>query len=391
MKEIHIPALGESIVEATIAKWRKKQGQSVISDEVLLEIETEKVTMEVCAPCSGILSEILKSEGSIVNVGEVVGKVAEGKPASQTPSSSQATTASNPAAQTAEILSPAVRKIVAENHLNTDQIQGSGKDARITKGDALAAINSFYNQPINQALTQPIDSEKQTERVKMSRLRKTIAARLKESQNTAAILTTFNEVDMSRVMSLRQQFKDEFEKQHQTKLGFMSFFIKAAVSALQQFPAVNAQIEGDDIIYKNYYDIGVAIGSDAGLVVPVIRNANELSFAEIEGKILEFSKRAKDGKLSMDDLSGATFSISNGGTYGSLLSTPIINPPQSGILGMHKIQNRPVVVNEQIVIRPMMYLALSYDHRLVDGKEAVSFLVHIKNIIENPERMLFSL
>jgi 2-oxoglutarate dehydrogenase E2 component (dihydrolipoamide succinyltransferase) len=392
MKQIIIPALGESISEATIAKWYKKPGESVKIDEVLLEVETEKVTMEVCAPCSGIVELILKQENEIVGVGEIVGNIKEGAFADSAPKAPEpsASAASSYAIQDQQ-LAPSVRKIVAENNLQPNGIAGSGKDGRITKGDALNALES------KPAVIQPVSipavstSSAQVERVRMSRLRKTIAQRLKDSQNTAAILTTFNEVDMSKVMELRKKYKDEFEKRHQTKLGFMSFFVKAVVKSLQEIPAVNAEIDGDDIVYKNYYDIGVAVGTDQGLVVPVLRGAENLSFAEIEIEIAKLGKKAKEGKLTMAELTGGTFSISNGGTYGSLLSTPIINPPQSGILGMHKIQERAMVVNGKIEILPMMYLALSYDHRLIDGKEAVTFLVKVKEAIEDPERLLFDL
>jgi len=390
MKQIQIPSLGESISEATIAKWYKKPGESVKIDEVLLEVETEKVTMEVCAPCSGVIESILKQENELVGVGEIVGNIKEGAVADSAPKAAepiQNNVSSNLAQE--QQLAPSVRKIVAENNLQPGAIAGSGKDGRITKGDALAALES---KPAVAASAPAVTtSSGQVERVRMSRLRKTIAQRLKDSQNTAAILTTFNEVDMSNVMELRKKYKDEFEKRHQTKLGFMSFFVKAVVKSLQEIPAVNAEIDGDDIVYKNYYDIGVAVGTDQGLVVPVLRGAENLSFAEIEIEIGKLGKKAKEGKLSMAELSGGTFSISNGGTYGSLLSTPIINPPQSGILGMHKIQERAMVVNGKIEIRQMMYLALSYDHRMVDGKEAVTFLVRVKDAIENPEKLLLDL
>jgi 2-oxoglutarate dehydrogenase E2 component (dihydrolipoamide succinyltransferase) len=385
MKEIIIPSLGESIVEATIAKWHKQPGQTVTNGQVILEVETEKVTMEVASPCDGVLKEVLQNEGATVAVGQLVGKIAEGASAAAAAIFSSAAP-SAPAHSASQELAPSVRKIVAENALDAEQINGTGKGGRITKFDALsAAAKPLAPQESN------LSSSNNVERVPMSRLRKTIAQRLKDSQNTAAILSTFNEVDMFKVMDLRQQYKEVFEKRHGTKLGFMSFFVKAVVNALQEIPSINAQIDGDDIIYKNYYDIGVAVGTNQGLVVPVLRGANTLGFAEIELAIASLGKKAREGKLTMADLSGGTFSISNGGTYGSLLSTPIINPPQSGILGMHKIQERAMVVAGKIEIRPMMYLALSYDHRLVDGKEAVTFLVRVKEAIEAPERLLLDL
>jgi 2-oxoglutarate dehydrogenase E2 component (dihydrolipoamide succinyltransferase) len=392
MKEIQIPSLGESITEATIAKWYKKQGESVKVDEILLEIETEKVTMEVCASCSGVIEQVLKNEGDVVSVGEIVGKIKEGSVSAAITESANVNAPSSKPLLTEDIsLSPAVRKIVADNNIAPSSIDGSGKDGRITKGDVLEALKNNVQNNIQTPVVSPNVSSNEVERVKMSRLRKTIAQRLKDSQNTAAILTTFNEVDMSKVMELRKIYKDEFEKRHQTKLGFMSFFVKAVVNALQEIPAVNAEIDGDYIVYKNYYDIGVAVGTDQGLVVPVLRGAQNLSFAEIEIEIGKLGKKAREGKLTMAELTGGTFSISNGGTYVSLLSTPIITPPQSGILGMHKIQERAMVVNGKIEIRPMMYLALSYDHRLVDGKEAVTFLVRVKDAIENPEKLLLDL
>lgn len=398
MKDIIIPSLGESIQEACIAKWYKTTGASVQVDEILLEIETEKVTMEVCAPCSGVIEQITKEQGQTVQVGQVVGFIKEGLSsavAAQTHSLCQlpAKPLSNDIS-----LSPAVRKMVAENNLSPGEMQGTSKGGRISKGDVighLAGISSGLSSSSSSALAGSNDDAQASSadimRVKMSRLRKTIAQRLKDSQNTAAILTTFNEIDMSKVMELRQKYKEDFEKRHQVKLGFMSFFVKAVVNALQEIPSINAEIDGEDIVYKNYYDIGVAVGTQQGLVVPILRGADNLSFAEIEIAIAMLGKKARDNKLSMADLTGGTFSISNGGTYGSLLSTPIINPPQSGILGMHKIQERAVVINGQIQARPMMYVALSYDHRLVDGKEAVTFLVRVKDAIESPEKMLLDL
>jgi 2-oxoglutarate dehydrogenase E2 component (dihydrolipoamide succinyltransferase) len=398
MKNIIIPSLGESITEATIAKWYKTQGASVQVDEILLEIETEKVTMEVCAPCSGVIEQITKEQGQNVEVGQIVGYIKEGAVNEGAISAAAHEKNSSKAALKESELSPAVRKMVAENNLLPQEIQGTGKDGRISKGDVIQAlakqpavsVNALIDVPA-AVVTSNAESSVNIERVKMSRLRKTIAQRLKDSQNTAAILTTFNEIDMSKVMELRQKYKEDFEKRHQTKLGFMSFFVKAVVNALQEIPSVNAEIDGDYIVYKNYYDIGVAVGTEQGLVVPTLRGANNLSFAEIEIEIAKLGKKARDNKLSMAELTGGTFSISNGGTYGSLLSTPIINPPQSGILGMHKIQERAVVISGRIEVRPMMYVALSYDHRLVDGKEAVTFLVRVKDAIESPEKLLLDL
>ncbi len=388
--QIVVPALGESVSEATIAKWHKKAGDVVKIDELLLELETEKVTLEVNAMAEGVLEQILKTDGATVVVGEVVGQIAEGALAKKSPA--PVATAAAPEAKAAPVVSqdlaPSVAKLVAENNLNPANIAGSGKDSRITKGDVLAVLASPPAQAIS---VTPIASDKPVERVKMSRLRKTIAQRLKDSQNTAAILTTFNEIDMSNVINLRQRYREEFEKKHGVKLGFMSFFLKATVAALKAIPSVNAEINGDDIVYKNYYDIGVAVGTEQGLVVPVVRNSDQLSFAEVEQAIANLGKRAREGKLAMSDLAGGTFSISNGGVYGSLLSTPIINPPQSGILGLHKTEERPVAINGKVEIRPLTYVALSYDHRIIDGKEAVTFLVKVKEAIENPERLLLNL
>lgn len=490
--EIKTPALGESISEATVAKWLKKSGEVVKVDEPILELETEKVTLEISSPSSGVLSSIVKPEGETVGVGDLLGIVEEGAIVSgagvgvgttagadatashgitdrvntSSMSSVGSTTATGDGAafgfgsgssagsaggsgeinnsgnqadtrpetriETKKIsslnkeiiinLPPAVSRMVKENNLNPSDIAGTGKHNQITKGDVInymessiqgsGSVSQGYGTGSAQVLSQgngdfqksscelsnlssyatnSCDGGKEVERVKMSRLRKTIAARLKESQNTAAILTTFNEIDMQNVMNLESKFKDDFEKNHKVKLGFMSFFVKATVNALKEIPAVNAEIEGDYLVYKNYYDIGVAVGTEQGLVVPVIRNCDKLSFAGVEKEIAEYGKKAREGKLSMSDMSGGTFTISNGGVYGSLLSTPIINPPQSGILGMHKIQERPVVVNGKIEIRPMMYIALSYDHRIIDGKEAVTFLIRIKQAIEDPERLLLGL
>lgn len=418
---IVVPTLGESISEATIAKWHKKAGDSVNADEIILELETEKVTLEINAPISGVIETISKGEGDNVTVGETIGSIKAGSgsnakasgeqkvmndpvhPKAKDDSKQEDTSQSSVAKDQLnkeETMPPSVRKLVTENNLNVNDIPGTGKDGRVTKEDALSFINNNQSKDSGALSTDSADtmnaatfdsSNKPVERVRMSRLRKTIAQRLKDSQNTAAILTTFNEIDMSALMALRKQHKEEFEKTHGVKLGIMSFFVKAVIGALQDVPSVNAELDGDDIIYKKYYDIGVAVGTDQGLVVPIVRGANKLSFAGIEKSISALAVKAREGALSISDLTGGTFSITNGGVYGSLLSTPIINPPQTGILGMHNTQQRPMVVNGQIEIRPMMYVALSYDHRIIDGKEAVTFLVKIKQSIENPERMLFSL
>jgi 2-oxoglutarate dehydrogenase E2 component (dihydrolipoamide succinyltransferase) len=385
--EIKVPALGESVSEATIARLHKKVGDFVKSDELIAELETDKVTLEVNAPSDGIISEIKVKEGDGVKVGTLIATMSDEALAKKIPQKSDAKFIDEKIP-----LSPAPKKIADENNVDVGKISGTGKDGRITKGDVLDAILSKEN-PVSSYKSSSYDvkQEKQTERVKMSRLRQKVAERLKESQNTAAILTTFNEVDMSSVMAIRAEYKDLFEKKHKIKLGFMSFFVKACVLALKEFPAVNAEIDGTDIVYKNFYDIGVAVGSPQGLVVPVLRNCDKMNLAEVESGISLLGSRARDGKLSMEDLLGATFTISNGGVYGSLMSTPIINPPQSGILGMHKIQDRAVVVNGEIKVRPMMYLALSYDHRIIDGKEAVSFLVRVKEMIEDPRRIVLDL
>lgn len=396
--KITVPSLGESVSEATIAKWYKKPGDAVKLDELLVELETEKVTLEVNSPSDGVIADIMQNEGASVKVGEVVGNVDSSKAGAQatasapasvnlqaqqvTETKSVATSSNESISANEKILSPAANKIATENNLNISSVSGSGKDGRVTKGDVLSALDNKSNLPAAQ---------RQSERVKMSRLRKTIAQRLKDSQNTAAILTTFNEIDMQNVMQLRQSYKEAFEKKHGVKLGFMSFFVKAVINALKEYPSVNAEIDGDDLVYKNYYDIGIAVGTESGLVVPVLRDADQLSFAQTESAIASFGKRAREGKLSMADLTGGTFSITNGGVYGSLMSTPIINPPQAGILGMHKTMERPMAVNGKIEIRPMMYIALSYDHRIIDGKEAVSFLVKVKEGVENPERLLLDL
>jgi 2-oxoglutarate dehydrogenase E2 component (dihydrolipoamide succinyltransferase) len=394
--EIKVPPLGESVSEASIAKLHKKVGDAVKADELILELETDKVTLEVNAPANGVISELKVKEGDSVKVGDLVALMQEGgssqaKPvasASATPNL-QASVASNKISSQHE-LSPAPKKLATENNIDTSSIAGSGKDGRVTKGDVLDVIANGAKTVVVQNAPQASGS-KPTERVKMSKLRQKIAERLKESQNTAAILTTFNEVDMSAVMALRSEYKDVFEKKHGVKLGFMSFFVKACIVALKELPAVNAEIDGTDIIYKNFYDIGVAVGSPQGLVVPVLRDGDKLNLAGIEKGISELGVKARDGKLTLPDLAGATFTISNGGVYGSLMSTPIINPPQSAILGMHKIQERPMAINGEIKIRPMMYLALSYDHRIIDGKEAVTFLVRIKELLEDPRRLVLDI
>ena len=401
-KEIRVPALGESVTEATIAKWFKKAGEAVKADEPLVELETDKVTVEVPAPASGKLSSISAESGVTVNVGALLGMIEEGAagsaPAKAAEAPKKAEAAPAPAKAAEQTLSPAVRKMVEENKVDTAAVAGTGKDGRLTKGDVIAHLEkpAAEAKPLvipaapAPAARAPSDGSRE-ERVKMSRLRLTIARRLKDAQNTAAMLTTFNEVDMTATMALRNQYKDIFEKKHGVKLGFMSFFVKACIQALKEIPAVNAEIDGDDIVYKNFYNIGVAVGTEKGLVVPVLRDADMLSFAGIEKTISEYGKRARDGNLQIADMQGGTFTISNGGVYGSLMSTPILNAPQSGILGMHKIQERPVAINGQVVIRPMMYLALSYDHRIVDGKEAVTFLVRVTENLEDPQRTILDL
>jgi 2-oxoglutarate dehydrogenase E2 component (dihydrolipoamide succinyltransferase) len=392
IQEIKVPPLGESVSEATIATWHKKAGDAVKADELLVELETDKVTLEVNAPADGKLVEIKAKEGDNVEVGNILATFEEGAAGSAPAKEEEAAAPSKkeeapaPTAKSNDNLSPAPRKIIAEKNLNPADITGTGKDGRVTKGDALAASQAPQAQS-----AAPQDNANRTERVKMSRLRQRIAERLKESQNTAAILTTFNEVDMSGIMNLRNKYKEDFQKKHNVKLGFMSFFAKAVVAALKEIPSVNAEIDGTDVIYKNFYDIGVAVGTEQGLVVPVVRNCDQLSIAGIEQEINNLALKARDGKLSMADLTGGTFTISNGGVYGSLLSTPIINPPQSAILGMHKTEQKPVVINGEIVIRPMMYLALSYDHRIIDGKEAVTFLVKVKQYLEDPSRLLLDM
>jgi 2-oxoglutarate dehydrogenase E2 component (dihydrolipoamide succinyltransferase) len=425
--EIRVPTLGESVTEATIGKWFKKVGDAIAVDEPLVELETDKVTVEVPAAAAGTLGEITAKEGETVGVGALLGSISAGgaaaapaskqetKTVSQASSPDAAHTTKQAAAETAKIAgdagaveprsmppAPAAAKLIAENNLSVDQVSGSGKRGQVLKGDVLDAISKGApSQPAEtpKAAPAPVavrapssgDDASREERVRMTKLRQTIARRLKEAQSTAAMLTTFNEVDMSAVMALRTKYKDIFEKKHGVKLGFMGFFTKAVTHALKEIPSVNAEIDGTDIIFKNYAHIGVAVGTEKGLVVPVVRDADQMSIAEIEKDIGRLGIAARDGKLSVADMQGGTFTISNGGVYGSLMSTPILNAPQSGILGMHKIQDRPVVVGGQIVIRPMMYLALSYDHRIVDGKEAVTFLVRVKDSLEDPERLVLDL
>ncbi len=400
--EIKVPKLGESVSEATVGRWLKSVGDTVNVDDILVELETDKTNVEVPAAVSGTITEIVVKEGTTVPVGALLGSIAEGKgaPKAAAPATKAAPAAAVPA-QVAKAApaaapkgdaptSPAVRRIAAESNVNPASVAGSGKDGRVTKGDMLAAVA----KPAAPAVAKPSGPRPRAdreERVRMTRLRQTIANRLKHAQNTAAMLTTFNEVDMSALMAARDVYKDSFEKKHGVKLGFMSFFVKACIVALKEMPAVNAEIDGDEIVYKNYYDIGVAVSAPQGLVVPVLRGADELSFAGVEKTITDLGKRARDGKLAMDDLTGGTFTISNGGVFGSMLSTPILNPPQSAILGMHAIQKRAVVVGDEIKIRPMMYLALSYDHRLIDGREAVTFLVRVKQCIEDPQRILLDM
>ncbi len=406
--EIKVPKLGESVSEATVGRWLKNVGDTVNVDDILVELETDKTNVEVPASVSGTITEIVVKEGTTVPVGALLGSIAEGKgspkvaaKAAPAAAAKPAVSAPAPAVKAAPAAapkgdaqtSPAVRRIAAESNVSPAAVAGSGKDGRVTKGDMLAAIAQPAASAVPAAAkpSGPRARADREERVRMTRLRQTIANRLKHAQNTAAMLTTFNEVDMSALMAAREVYKDSFEKKHGVKLGFMSFFVKACIVALKELPTVNAEIDGDEIVYKNYYDIGVAVSAPQGLVVPVLRGADELSFANVEKNIAELGKRARDGKLSMDDLTGGTFTISNGGVFGSMLSTPILNPPQSAILGMHAIQKRPVVVGDEIKIRPMMYLALSYDHRLIDGREAVTFLVRVKQCIEDPQRILLDM
>ncbi|MGO4438005.1 2-oxoglutarate dehydrogenase complex dihydrolipoyllysine-residue succinyltransferase [Rhizobium sp. RAF56] len=404
--EIRVPTLGESVSEATVGTWFKKIGDAVKVDEPLLELETDKVTIEVPSPVSGTLSEIVAQAGETVGLGALLGQLAEGAAAAapaKAAAPAMAAAAAAPAAAAAAPASsmppaPAAAKLLAESNLPADQVEGSGKRGQVLKGDVIAAVAKGISAPAAapaapaapRAPTAVEDAPRE-ERVKMTRLRQTIAKRLKDAQNTAAMLTTYNEVDMSAVMSLRNKYKDVFEKKHGVKLGFMGFFTKAVTHALKELPAVNAEIDGTDIIYKNYCHIGMAVGTDKGLVVPIIRDADQMSIAEVEKDLGRLAKAARDGTLGMADMQGGTFTITNGGVYGSLMSSPILNAPQSGILGMHKIQDRPVAIGGQVVIRPMMYLALSYDHRIVDGKEAVTFLVRVKESLEDPERLVLDL
>lgn len=416
MTQIVVPVLGESVTEATVAQWLKKEGETVKRDEPIVELETDKVTLEVNAPSDGVISKIIVGEGQNVGVGAILGELSAAndtaKPAAaasapapapapkqEAPKAAAPAAAPAPAKQAANEdvkLSPAVRKMLADNNVDASQIQPSGRDGRISKEDVEKFIAAKHSAPtpVTSPATQaapkaPRDTGPREERVRMTKLRQVIAKRLKEAQNTAAMLTTFNEVDMGPIMALRNEYKDVFEKKHGIKLGFMSFFVKAAIQALKEFPSVNAEIDGEDIIYKNFYDIGVAVSTPQGLVVPVIRNADEMSMAQIEKAIVDVGTRARDGKLKMEEMVGGTFTITNGGVFGSLLSTPILNTPQSGILGMHKIQQRPMVTKDgKIEARPMMYLAHSYDHRIIDGREAVSFLVRVKDAIEDPQRLL---
>ena len=399
--EIKVPVLGESVVEATVAKWMKNVGEKVNADEPIVELETDKVSLEVPSPKAGVLSDIVAQEGDTVEVDAILALLQEGAVAAAEPKRPIENKNEEKIQPQAANLSPAVRRLVEENNLDASSIPASGKDGRLTKGDVLSFLEKeVSNVPSSSSagsishISETLENKKDNlreERVPMSRLRRVIAQRLKEAQNTAAMLTTFNEVDMTAVMELRSQYKDSFEKNHDARLGFMGFFVKACIAGLREFPAVNAEINGNDIIYKDYYNIGVAVGTPQGLVVPVIKDAHDLSIAEIETSVAGYGLKARDGGLAPSDMSGGTFTISNGGVYGSLMSTPILNTPQSAILGMHKIQKRPIAVGDEIVIRPMMYLALSYDHRIIDGREAVSFLVRVKESIEDPRRLLLDI
>ncbi len=404
--EIRVPTLGESVSEATVGTWFKKVGDAIKADEPLLELETDKVTIEVPAPSAGTLSEIVAQAGETVGLGALLGQISAGNGAAAAPAQAAAPAAAAvPAAAPAVSApassmppAPAAGKLLAENNLSADQVEGSGKRGQVLKGDVIAAVAKAASAPaaapaapVAARAPTAVEDVSREERVKMTRLRQTIAKRLKDAQNTAAMLTTYNEVDMKAVMDLRNKYKDIFEKKHGVKLGFMGFFTKAVTHALKELPAVNAEIDGTDIIYKNYCHVGMAVGTDKGLVVPVIRDADQMSIAEVEKELGRLAKAARDGTLAMADMQGGTFTITNGGVYGSLMSSPILNAPQSGILGMHKIQERPVAIGGQVVIRPMMYLALSYDHRIVDGKEAVTFLVRVKESLEDPERLVLDL
>ncbi len=394
MTKILVPTLGESVTEAIVSKWLKQEGEAVAQDEPICELETDKVTLEVNAPASGVIAKITFGEGKTVEVGAVLGEITEGGVAAPKKEAAPAANAPTPAAAApAEKLSPAVQKMTADNNINPADVAGTGKDGRVTKGDVIAHMEAPKAAPA--AAPKPAApvvaraAGPREEKVKMTRLRQKIAERLKEAQNTAAMLTTFNEVDMTAVMEMRNAYKENFEKKHGVKLGFMSFFVKAAVNALREIPAVNAEISGDEIIYKNYYDISVAVSTPQGLVVPVVKDCDVKSMAQIEKDIASLGSRARDGKITVDEMSGGTFTITNGGVFGSLMSTPIINPPQVAILGMHKTMMRPMAMpNGEIKARPMMYLALSYDHRLIDGREAVTFLVRIKEALEDPQRLI---
>ena len=404
MADIRVPTLGESVTEATVGKWFKQPGDAVAVDEPLVELETDKVTLEVPAPAAGVLGDIAAKNGDTVGVGALLGQIKEGagaapKPAVPTAKAAEAPKPTPaPPAKPAEMpMPPSVRKMAAESGVDPSKVAGSGMHGQVTKGDMLSAIERAaaaptpVAAPVQMRAPSPADDAAREERVHMTRLRQTIARRLKDAQNTAAMLTTFNEVDMSSVMHMRNQYKDLFEKKHGVKLGFMGFFVRACIQALKEIPAVNAEIDGTDMVYKNYYHIGVAVGTEKGLVVPVVRAADQMSLAQIEKTISDLGRKARDGSLKIEDMQGGTFTISNGGVYGSLMSTPILNAPQSGILGMHKIQERPVVVAGKIEARPMMYLALSYDHRIVDGREAVTFLVRVKEGLEDPARFVLDL
>jgi len=415
--EIRVPTLGESVTEATIGRWFKQPGEAVAADEPVVELETDKVTVEVPAPASGVLAEILAKDVETVEPGALLGQIQEGgapakaapAPAKAAPAAPKAAPAPQPPPQpkpaaprpaAVDVLAPSVRRIAEESGIDAAHVSGTGRDGRVTKGDMIAAIERAAAAPtpvaqpaaaIQMRAPSPSDDAAREERVRMTKLRQTIARRLKDAQNTAAMLTTFNEVDMGNVMALRNQYKELFEKKHGVKLGFMGFFVRASIQALKELPAVNAEIDGTDVIYKNYYHVGVAVGTEKGLVVPVLREADQRSLADIEKTIADFGRRAREGTLKIEEMQGGTFTISNGGIYGSLMSTPILNAPQSGILGMHKIQERPMAVRGEIKLRPMMYLALSYDHRIVDGREAVMFLVRVKESLEDPARLILDL
>jgi len=415
--DVKVPQLSESVAEATLLQWKKKPGEAVAADEILIEIETDKVVLEVPAPSAGVLAQIVKNDGETCVSDEVIAKIdTEGKasagaaPAAAAPAPAAAAAAPVAAATSAaksDVAMPAAAKLLADNNLSVGQVTGTGKDGRVTKGDVLGAIQGGAKvaapvaAPAAAAVAKPLPAvsapvaqnlgDRPEQRVPMSRLRARVAERLLQSQATNAILTTFNEVNMAPVMEMRKRFQEKFEKEHGVKIGFMSFFVKAAVAALKKYPVLNASVDGNDIVYHGFFDIGIAVGSPRGLVVPILRNADQMSFADIEKKIAEFGQKAKDGKLSLDELSGGTFSISNGGVFGSMLSTPIINPPQSAILGVHATKDRAVVENGQIVVRPMNYLAMSYDHRIIDGREAVLGLVAMKEALEDPARLLFDI